>query len=153
MSPYEITNIIISTGHRIDAQWALFLTIHMALFGGIIYVDRPLNRTEKAFAIIFYSVFAVLNFIVSLQQQIFYEHAANDILVYAAMDCCRESEIISYFKMLQDTGKFELRPAITLFVHIIAGAIVICSIFFDGAFKKPSVPRRLPRDSGKALNS
>ena len=63
MSLFELIELSQNIGFRIDAQWEFFLTVHMALFGGIIYVDRPLRKTEKLVAVALYSGFAVVNFL------------------------------------------------------------------------------------------
>ena len=68
MTLYELINLIQNIGFRIDAQWGFFLTVHMALFGGIIYVDRPLRKTEKIVAIGLYSGFAVVNYLMLSNQ-------------------------------------------------------------------------------------
>ena len=55
-------------GYRIDAQWGFFLTVHMALFGGIVYVDRPLRKMEKIVAIGLYTGFAAVNYLMLSNQ-------------------------------------------------------------------------------------
>ena len=68
MTLYELLNLMQNTGFRVDAQWGFFLTVHMALFGGIIYVDRPLKKTEKIVAIVLYSGFALVNYFMLANQ-------------------------------------------------------------------------------------
>ncbi len=48
MTPYELLDLALSLSNRIDTHWALFISVHLALIGGIIYVDRPLSKREKA---------------------------------------------------------------------------------------------------------
>lgn len=55
-------------GYRIDAQWGFFLTVHMALFGGIVYVDRPLRKMEKIVAIRLCTGFAAVNYLMLSNQ-------------------------------------------------------------------------------------
>jgi hypothetical protein len=38
MTAYELFDIALGISNRIDVQWGLFITIHLAIFGGIIYV-------------------------------------------------------------------------------------------------------------------
>lgn len=143
MTSYEIISVLLSTGHRIDAQWALFLSIHMAILGAVIYVDRPLNRVEKSFAIFFYVVFGVCNFLALIQQQLFYEHASHELLRTAGAKA--ESEIISYFEMVRDANLLGRRRVITITAHILAGAMVIASIALDGRFKSAAGGRAQSR--------
>lgn len=37
MTRYELFNLSISTGTRIDVQLSIFVTAHLAIFGGMIY--------------------------------------------------------------------------------------------------------------------
>ena len=62
MDPYQLLDLALSLSTRIDTHWALFISVHLALIGGIIYVDRPLTKKEKTGAIIIYSGFAVINY-------------------------------------------------------------------------------------------
>ena len=61
MTAYELLDLSISIGNRIDLQLSVFITVHLAIFGGIVYVDRPLRSTEKVASLLLYSVFAALN--------------------------------------------------------------------------------------------
>ena len=47
MTPYELLDLALSLSNRIDTHWTLFISVHLALIGGIIYVDRPLAKNEK----------------------------------------------------------------------------------------------------------
>ena len=79
MTLYELIALSSSIGFRIDAQWGFFLTVHMALFGGIIYVDRPLRKTEKVIAIFLYSGFAFINYFVLSNQLALLQHIYIEI--------------------------------------------------------------------------
>jgi len=63
MTEYQIIDLYLNVSAKQDALWAVFFSVHMAIFGGIIYVDRPLKRTEKTFAIVAYLVFGGMNFV------------------------------------------------------------------------------------------
>ena len=71
MSPYELLDLALSLNNRIDNHWTLFITVHLALIGGLIYVDRPLLKNEKLAAVIIYTGFAVINFLMMLHQEQF----------------------------------------------------------------------------------
>ena len=64
MNAYELLELANNVNNRIDVQLGLFITIHLALFGGIIYVDRPLRTVEKLFGILIYTGFAILNVLI-----------------------------------------------------------------------------------------
>ena len=59
----QLMEIAVSLSNRLDTHWTLFITVHLALIGGIIYVDRPLKRPEKWAAILVYTGFAAINFL------------------------------------------------------------------------------------------
>ena len=65
MTPYELFDLMVSIANRLDIQWGLFITVHVAIFGGIIYVDRPLTRSEKVGALMVYTGFAVINYLIT----------------------------------------------------------------------------------------
>ena len=81
MTPYELLDLALSLSNRIDTHWTLFISVHLALIGGIIYVDRPLFRNEKIAAIIIYTGFALFNFfymsLIILILKIFYTFFEN----------------------------------------------------------------------------
>jgi hypothetical protein len=94
MTPYELFDLMISIANRADIQWGLFITVHMAIFGGIIYVDRPLTRSEKVGALIIYAGFAVINYLVTKNLVEFHHSASQDIARYATDACCRDSLLV-----------------------------------------------------------
>ena len=47
MTLYQLLDLSLSLSNRIDTHWALFISVHLALVGGIIYVDRPLLAKKK----------------------------------------------------------------------------------------------------------
>ena len=136
MTAYEFTHLLMSVGNRIDAQWALFLTAHMALFGAIVYVDRPLRGIEKAVATAFYIVFAFFNFRVAYGQQALFESIVIDLTSYKELDDAARTNVIAYFDNARETEIFRFRRRVTIFIHIFAGLLVLPSILFDGAFKQ-----------------
>ena len=48
MSPSEIAELAIDISNRVDMQWGLFVTVHMAVIGAIVYLDKPMLKIEKA---------------------------------------------------------------------------------------------------------
>ncbi len=62
MTPAEIITLSLEIGNRIDVQWGLFVTVHMALLGALAYVDKRLHPAEKLFAIVVYLGFAAINY-------------------------------------------------------------------------------------------
>ncbi len=94
MTPYELFDLSISIGNRLDIQWGLFITVHMAIFGGIVYVDRPLTFSEKVGALIIYTGFAVINYLITRNLFEFFHSANQDIARYATDACCRDNLLV-----------------------------------------------------------
>jgi hypothetical protein len=138
MTPYELIDIAQSIAARIDVQWGFFLTIHMALLGGIIYVDRPLSPTEKTIAIALYSVFAVMNFRVLRLQQTLLETAYQDLVALKDDACCMHSELIGFYVKLVNWGFGERIGYIAVGLHVLAFAVVVLSIVTDKARRSGS---------------
>jgi hypothetical protein len=133
MSAYELIDIAQSIASRIDVQWGFFLTIHLALLGGIIYVDRPLSATEKTFAVGLYSVFAVMNFRILRMQQSLLEAAYQDIVVLKDDVCCASSELIDFYVSEVSSGFGDRITYIAIGLHLLAFAVVVLSILTDRA--------------------
>jgi len=49
---HRLIDIALGISNRLDIQWGLFIAISLALFGSIIYIDRPLRHVEKTTAIL-----------------------------------------------------------------------------------------------------
>ncbi len=133
MTPYELIDIANSVATRIDVQWGFFLSIHMALLGGIVYVDRPLSATEKTFAVALYSIFAVMNFRVLRLQQSLLESAFQDIVALKNDACCVNSELIDFYVAEVSSGFGTRIATVAIGLHVIAFVVVVLSIVTDSA--------------------
>lgn len=133
MTLYELIDTAQSIAARIDVQWGFFLTIHMALLGSIIYIDRPLSRTEKIFALALYSIFAAMNFRVLRMQQSLLESAVLDIVALKDEACCADSNLMAYYVREVASGFGDRIAVVALGLHLIAFAVVVLSILTDKA--------------------
>lgn len=131
MSPYELFDLMISTANRADIQWGLFITVHMALFGGIIYVDRPLTRSEKVGALIIYAGFAVINYLVTWNLIEISNAVNQDIARYATDACCRDILIIKQVAVRVEGPGYEIARTVLLSSHLVMAALVTLSVVFD----------------------
>lgn len=136
MTEYELVSVAVATGERLDSQWAIFISVHLALLGAIVYVDRPLRRLEKIGASLIYAAFAVFNYrlIISLR----------DLLERCALELSEANpdltdNVTEYFSDLSHSGHFAQAESTITALHIIAFAIVIAAVVFDGALKARSI--------------
>lgn len=134
MTAYELFDVALSVGNRVDVQWGLFITVHLAIFGGIIYVDRPLRLPEKVGAMAIYAAFAVLNFRVMRVQMDLLQRAYREIADRVADDCCVGNRLVEYVAADVASGRFSLTDAVLVGGHLLMAVLVTVSIVFDKTF-------------------
>ena len=130
MTPYELFDLMVSIANRLDIQWGLFITVHMAIFGGIIYVDRPLTRSEKVGALIIYTGFSVINYLVTTSLVEFYHSASQDIARYATDVCCRDNLLIKQVVARLEGPGYRLSRNVLLLSHLAMAVLVTLSVMF-----------------------
>ena len=133
MTVYELLDVALTVGNRIDVQWGLFITVHLAVFGGIIYVDRPLRLAEKIGALFVYASFAALNYRVMRVQLRLLESSYNEIADRAADGCCGGNQLIEYVAADVASGRFDLTGQIVGGGNLVMAAVVGIAIIFDRA--------------------
>jgi hypothetical protein len=133
MTPYELLDLALSLSNRIDTHWTLFISVHLALIGGIIYVDRPLFKKEKIAAIIIYSGFALVNFFMMKNQALFLGSIYQQIFQMRAQSCCLDNSVIEYVVGLHEWNSSGKILTSIMFTHIVMYIILMLSIFYDRA--------------------
>lgn len=131
MTEHQIIDLILVLSTKQDALWAIFFSVVMAIFGGIIYVDRPLKRAEKLFAIIAYLIFSVMNFVSLRAGQRLMDTLRSDLV-----DLKQSQGSQSQTAALMETSSALMlfQQNLTLLVHLFAAVIVISAIALDGKF-------------------
>ncbi len=140
MTLYELLDLNISAGTRIDVQLSIFITVHLAIFGGIIYVDRPLRHNEKIASLIIYTIFAFLNYRILQNQLVLSVSLVNEIAKLADDPCCLNNGTVKYFSGQIHSGFHTLKEAFLIIGHIVFYIIVLLSILFDKALSKMGSP-------------
>ncbi len=133
MSPYELLDLALSLSNRIDTHWTLFITVHLALIGGIIYVDRPLQKNEKFAAMVIYTGFAVANYMMMRNQALFLASIYAQIFEFKDQTCCANNHVIDYIVNLQNrdsTAKMLTGLTVT---HAAMYVVVTLSVLHDKA--------------------
>ena len=133
MTAYELFMVASEMSNRLDVQWGLFLTVHLGLFGGIIYVDRPLRRTEKLGALLLYGGFVYLNFrlIVLILGRL--ERAYMELAKLALTPTYETNELVRHYADHLSAGYFDQMGRYIVYVHIVAAIMVLLAIVFDRA--------------------
>ena len=133
MDAYELIDLAINVGSRLDVKMSIFITVHLAIFGGIIYVDRPLRTTEKIVSLIVYTVFAVMNYNGVNNQLIMLLNLSTEIAKYVDDPCCRSNTVILYMTEKLREGQFDSYQRILIGSHVFMYIIVFLSVIFDKA--------------------
>ncbi|MGI9292100.1 MAG: hypothetical protein ACR2QG_12600 [Gammaproteobacteria bacterium] len=128
MPLFEIIELTQNIGFRVDAQWGFFLTVHIALFGGIIYVDRPLRKTEKIVAIGLYSGFAVVNYVMLANQLELLKVMYGEITTRFGSD---SSALVQYYVERSQADWFSKADSYSLVVHSLMMVIVVLTVIYD----------------------
>lgn len=135
MDTYQLIDLATTAGQRIDVQWGFFITVHMAILGGVVYVDRPLRATEKLFAIFLYLGFAVMNYGAMRMLQNMHFSLITD--VYQSFDSQSNLAIKQYYQGLVDREYIAKSKMYTFIAHCIATLVVLISIATDKKVKEP----------------
>ena len=133
MSAYELLQIAVSLSNRLDTHWTLFITVHLALIGGIIYVDRPLFKSEKVVAILIYTGFALINYLMMNNQVTFLNNVYQDIIAMSDQACCQNSNTIAYLSKMTAFGSLKSAFWSIATIHAVMYLIVVASILNDKA--------------------
>lgn len=133
MTLYELLDLNISTMGRIDVQISIFITVHLAIFGGIIYVDRPLRHKEKVASIIIYSIFAFLNYSIMQVQLDLSLGLVSDIAKFENDSCCSDNATVKYIADRFNSGSYGIKEILLISGHLVFYFIVLLSIVFDRA--------------------
>ncbi len=131
MSAYELFDIATATANRADLQWGLFITIHMALFGGIVYVDRPLKRLEKAATLIIYFGFAVINYLLTKNLLEFVNLTHREIAKLADDPCCADNLLVGHSLARIQGPAFEIGINVLFISHAVMALLVALAVVFD----------------------
>lgn len=128
MSEYQLIELLLNVSTKQDALWAIFFSVHMAIFGGIIYVDRPLRAPEKLFAIAAYLVFALMNFVALRAGQRIIGALRSDLTaLYESPE--DTSQTASLF---ETSNRFvAILETLTIGIHVTAIMVVVATILLD----------------------
>lgn len=141
MTEQQIVDLFLGIASKQDALWAIFVTVLMAIFGGIIYVDRPLKRAEKLFAIIAYLIFAMMNFVSLRAGQRLMDTLRQDLSDLRA-DQGSLTQTASLIEV--SSVMIQFQQNITFFVHVFAAVIVVGAIVFDGKLQNRNTTGVIP---------
>lgn len=145
MTPYELLDLALSLSNRLDTHWTLFITVHLALIGGIIYVDRPLTPKEKVVATFIYTGFALTNYIVMKRQFDFLGSIYEKLIQMKDQACCIDNPVMEYIVDTFSSHNSTASLFSIIAVHVVMFIIVVLSIFYDNAKTTPKEESSQPK--------
>jgi len=128
---YSLTELASMVGGRIDALWGFFISIHLAILGGIVYVDRPLSIVEKSVALLLYFGFAVASYYALSVQQDLFNANIQQIASYKNSPCCEENALTHFYANMLDSNYRDKARIVALIAHIVATLVIVGSIVSD----------------------
>ena len=131
MNVSDLLELALSLNGRLDNHWTLFVSIHLALLGGVIYIDRPLIRNEKIVAVLIYSGFALVNYMMMKNSVIFLDSFYLDILALKNEACCINSNVVQHVVNLYEQGSTTQTLMSIVIVHIIMYLLTVIVIIND----------------------
>ena len=137
MTPYELTDLAIGAMGRLDMSWALFLSVHAALFGGIVYVDRPLRHREKTVLITAYVAIAGYNYHLTRTSQKMLSALYEDITTTSDAQKI-ELRVLEYFDQMSSSAWGLAGHTSAVIIHLIALVVVIGAILLDKPLQEKS---------------
>jgi hypothetical protein len=132
VSAYEAVELALILGNRIDFHWGLFITVHLALFGAIVYIDRPLRRVEKLASLMLYVGFATVNYLQMSNQVNLLDAIYADITELSIQDEHANTVVIQHLATEAERGQIPLARRVLVFSHVIMLILVALSVIFDG---------------------
>jgi len=142
MSAYELLDLALSLNNRIDTHWALFISVHLALIGGIIYVDQPLSKHEKSATVVIYAGFALINYYMMKGQALFLENIYMQIEAIKDDACCKANHVINHVVTLINKKSVPALKFSIIAVHVVMFVVMVLSIFFDSSKPQENKDRK-----------
>src|SRR5262245_23758636 len=125
MSLYEILDLVASNYQKIDTLWNFFITIHLAVIGGIVLLQQRIGLPERIIAIGGYLAFAFLNW-----QAIQDAYAYQLVLLNQADAIGGSSRVVAYLKGFDLAERIKYIP----YVHPVGAALTVLAILFINRF-------------------
>jgi lysylphosphatidylglycerol synthetase-like protein (DUF2156 family) len=136
MNVSDLLELALSLNGRLDNHWTLFVSIHMALLGAVIYIDRPLRRNEKLVAVLIYTGFALINYIMMKSAVVFLDSFYLDILALKNEACCINSNVVQHVVNLYEQESMSRTLMSIVVVHFMMFVLTVIMIIKDKARTK-----------------
>lgn len=137
MDAAELVELALDIGNRVDVQWGLFVTVHLAALGAMAYVDEPLHPIEKVVALIIYFGFAGINFAQMHAQLALMNAAYADI---AALASSHPGALIEQMAKEHEAGRHGYAQLVVTVSHGLMFILVTLSVIYHPLMTKKDQP-------------
>jgi hypothetical protein len=134
MNAAELVELALDIGDRVDMQWGLFVTVHMALLGAIVYMDQPLHAIEKVVAFLVYVGFSAINLSQMQNQLSLLDAAYTDIHNLATSGF--NAELVLRMSAEHVAGRHQFALYAVYLSHSLMMLLVGLSLTFDQALTR-----------------
>jgi hypothetical protein len=132
----QLIDVSVAMMSRQDALWGLFISVHLAIFGGIAYVERPFTRAEKSFGFIAYLGLAFLHYLMISTGQNFPLAVYDDLAALGVeLDGADAPATFRYFIDRSEAFGDWVFP-MTIGVHLVAAILVLLCLVYDKPVKE-----------------
>jgi len=125
MTLFELLSLSAELHNQLYERWGVFISLHVALLGGLFAFDLNIKTSFKAFFLLFYSLFSCMNLVASVNLLNQISALINDLNTLNELHPL-QSQLALY---LQQTNLPYFEPLFVV-VHLIIGLIVLLGIFF-----------------------
>lgn len=134
MNAADWIELALDIGGRVDVQWGLFVTVHMAILGAIVYMDQPLHLIEKIVAFVVYTGFSLVNLTQMQAQLALLDATYADIHQLALTE--NATHIVKRMSGEYLAGRHQISLYTVYFSHSFMLLLVGLSLIFDQALTR-----------------
>ncbi|MEW5007749.1 MAG: hypothetical protein AB1Y36_00555 [Cycloclasticus sp.] len=121
LSLFELISLSTQLHSQLYEHWAVFISLHLALLGGLFAFDLNIKTSFKISFLLFYGLFAGINLAVSINLLNQIAAIVSDLNTLGA----EQSQLAAY---LQQEDLAYSRPVL-IFTHLLTGLMVLLGLF------------------------
>ena len=118
----ELVTLSTEIHTQIYEHWSMFISFHLALLGGLFAFDLDVRTSFKWGFLLFYLLFAGVNFFISLNLLNQVDAITHDIQALA-------SDNVTHLETYLLRDKLQLAKPVLIVAHFISGLMVLIGVF------------------------
>jgi len=114
MNLFELMQIFSMSSGKIDSLWEFFVTVHLAIFGGL-FIYKKLKTDQLCIALISYIAFSLINLRAKIQEYKLYESLLFEI---KGMKFQQIQNLNNFFSNYDISDRFLITYAVHIFSFV-----------------------------------